>query len=213
MIGQMRRAAFLVVLALAACGSSAAKVDGGGPDAPADLAPGGSGGSTGAGGGVAGAGGTVGVTGTAGAVGGGGTGGGLAPRDCFPECVAALRRSCQRPPFGTGSCVEQTTATGGSAICYSNGVRELRGPTVDGGVTVQFTETDGQTICYVVVVVAGTNQSWRTPAGQEVAQLTAAGGSVFNVTCAGSTTTVPVDINDPACRTLNSGDCMIGTCP
>jgi hypothetical protein len=37
-------------------------------------------------------------------------------------------------------------------------------------------------------------------------------GSV-DVTCAGPTIVVTVDINDPACRMLNSGDCTIGTCP
>ena len=133
-------------------------------------------------------------------------------RDCFPECIAALRRSCQRPPFGMGSCVENATATG-SMICYSNGVREIRSATVDGGTTVQFTQPDGQTICYLVVVGGG-GQSWRTPAGQEVAWVVSTVNGTWDVTCAGSTVVVSVDINDPTCRTLNSADCTInGVCP
>jgi hypothetical protein len=131
--------------------------------------------------------------------------------DCFPECIAALRRSCQRPPYGAGSCIESAAASG-SVICYSNGVREIRGATVDGGTTVQFTQADGQTICYVVVI-GGTGQSWRTPAGQEVAQVVSTVNGTWDVTCSGSTVAVSVDIDDPTCRTLNSADCTFGVCP
>jgi hypothetical protein len=63
-----------------------------------------------------------------------------------------------------------------------------------------------------VVVVGGSSQSFRTPDGREVAQVVSSSGG-WEVICAGSTVVVTVDINDPACRTLNSGDCAIGTCP
>jgi hypothetical protein len=203
--------ACLLVIAAVGCGGGGGTNDGAAADVPADLASGGAGGAGGgAGAGTAGgAGGTAGSTG--GAVGTGGAGGGTAPADCFPECVAALRRSCPRPAFGQGTCVEGAAANGGSAICYSNGVRETRGPIVDGGVTATFTQPDGQTICYVVVV-GGSSQSFRTPDGREVAQVVSSSGG-WEVICAGSTVVVTVDITDPACRTLNSGDCAIGTCP
>ena len=90
-------------------------------------------------------------------------------------------------------------------------MREIRSLAVDGGTPVEFTQPDGQTVCYRVVVV-GANQSFQTPAGQEVAQAVAMGGTVYGVTCAGSTTSVTVDINDPTCRTLNSADCTAGGC-
>jgi hypothetical protein len=142
------------------------------------------------------------------ATGGADVGGGA--RDCFPECIAALRRSCERPAFGSGSC-SQTTGGGITVICYSNGVHETRVPTADGGVATEFTQTDGQTLCYRVIV-NGTSQSFQTPSGQEVAQVVATGGGMYSVTCGG--TTVTVDGNDPTCRTLNSADCTTGvTCP
>jgi hypothetical protein len=78
-------------------------------------------------------------------------------------------------------------------------------------VTAQFTQPDGQTICYVVVAGGG-GQSFQTPDGREVAWVVSASAG-WTVTCAGSTAVVTVDINDPACRTLNSGDCAVGTCP
>jgi hypothetical protein len=97
----------------------------------------------------------------------------------------------------------------GELYCYSNGVRELRTLTAD-GTSALFTEADGQTVCYRVDVV-GTSQTFRRPDGEEVAVVTALGGSSFSVTCGGATVTV--DIADPACRTLNSGDCIVGACP
>jgi hypothetical protein len=198
----------LLVASVLGCGPSAATNDGGAPDSPIDVATGGAGN----GGGIGGAGGSGGGAGLAGASGGGGAtdGGATDGRDCFPECVAALRRSCERPAYGEGTCLEG--AIGGNTVyCYSNGVREIRMPTADGGLTIDFTQPDGQTLCYRVVTTAG-YQSFRTPAGQEVAQLMSA-GAIFNVTCTGSTTTVAVDYNDPACRTLNSADCTPGACP
>lgn len=194
-------AACLALIGTLGCGGGAGTKDGAPIDAPADLAPGGAGGVGGAGGTTGGAGGT-----------GAPADGGADARDCFPECVAALRRSCPRPAFAEGSCIQQGEANGGSVICYSNGVRETRGPTIDGGLTAEFTQPDGQTLCYVVVVVGG-GQSFRTPDGREVARLVSTTTGSFDVTCAGSTTVVTVDINDPACRMLNSGDCTIGTCP
>ena len=50
----------------------------------------------------------------------GGADSGTGARDCFPECVAALRRSCQRPAYGAGTCV-QSIVGANTAICYSNG--------------------------------------------------------------------------------------------
>lgn len=140
----------------------------------------------------------------------GGDGSTTSVRDCFPECIAALRRSCERPAAGSGTCAQGMNGAD-TVYCYSNGVREVRTPVVDGGTTVEFTQPDGQTVCYRVVVV-GANQSFQTPAGQEVAQARAMGGTVYGVTCAGSTTSVTVDINDPTCRTLNSADCTAGGC-
>ncbi|HEY7375491.1 MAG TPA: hypothetical protein VIF57_25260 [Polyangia bacterium] len=204
-----------VVAAIAAvgCGSPASRSDGG-VDAPVgDVAPGGSGGGGASGGGASGGGTNGGAGGSAlggSGAGGGGAGGGADGRDCFPDCVAALRRSCQRPAAGAGTCAEGMNGAD-TVYCYSNGVREVRTPVVDGGTTVEFTQPDGQTICYRVVV-AGTSQSFRTPAGQEVAQALGMGGSVYGVTCAGATTSVTVDINDPSCRTLNSADCTPGAC-
>jgi hypothetical protein len=196
------------------CGSSLGKSDGGSTDAPADDgAPAGStgaGGSTGAAGTTGQGGATAGTTGTGGSAGTGVDAGGDA-RDCFPECVAALRRTCERPPYGAGSCASGTSGSD-TVYCYSNGVREIRSAVVDAGTTAEFTQPDGQTVCYQVVVSFST-QSFRTPAGQEVAQAVAMGGSTYAVTCAGSTTSVIVDINDPSCRTLNSGDCTPGGCP
>jgi hypothetical protein len=158
---------------------------------------------------MGGGGATGGTTGGGGASGTGGPDGGAADsRECFPECVAALRRSCERPAYGEGSCSEG--AVGGNTVyCYSNGVREIRMAT-DGGVTVDFTQLDGQTICYRVVAADG-GQSFRTPSGQEAAFITSVGGNVFTVTCGGVTTTV--DSSDPNCRTLNSADCTAGACP
>jgi hypothetical protein len=129
-------------------------------------------------------------------------------RDCFPECAAAVRRSCQRPLFGAGSCTQGMNGPD-TVYCYSNGVREIRQPVVDGGTTADFTQPDGQTPCYQVVV-SGADQSIRSASGQEVARVTFLGGGLFDVTCGGATVTV--DINDPACRTLNSADCVPGTC-
>ncbi len=163
--------------------------------------------------GAGGAAGTAGGTAGSGAGGAGATDGGAPDgRDCFPECVAALRRSCERPAYGAGTCME--AANGAQTIyCYSNGVREIRTPTADGGLSVDFTKPDGQTVCYRVVTVAN-GQSFRTPSGQEVALLMSTGtANIFNATCTGSTTTVAVDYNDPACRTLNSADCTPGACP
>jgi hypothetical protein len=207
----------IALCATAGCGSNGSKNDRGmsgtaGTSATGDAAgTGGSGGATGGSGGASttgGSGGTNGTAGTGGATGTGGAGGTQA-RDCFPECVAALRRNCERPAFGAGSCAAGTLA-GNMVYCYSNGVRETRMSTADGGVTTEFTQTDGQTVCYRVVVT-GTTQSFQTPAGQEVAQAVSTGGNMYAVTCGG--TIVTVDISDPSCRTLNSGDCTSGACP
>jgi hypothetical protein len=202
----MRGCAFLlmvaVALALVACGSSGAsktKPDGGGA---------GDGGASGA----AGAGGATGAGGTGGASGGAGTDGPtIGVRDCFPECVAALRRTCERPVFGAGTCSQGTNGTA-TVYCYSSGVREIR-TRIDGGITynIEFTQPDGQTVCYQVIAT-GATESFQTASGQEVAQAVNMGGGLWGVTCAGSTTAVTVDINDPSCRTLNSSDCVSGAC-
>jgi hypothetical protein len=132
-------------------------------------------------------------------------------RDCFPDCVASLRRSCQRPATDMGSCVHAGTETDG-VICYSNGVREVRMQIADGGVAVEFTQPDGQTVCYRVVV-SGAVLSFRTPAGQEVARVTDLGGNLYDVTCNSTGMTTMVDNSPPSCRTLNRGDCTSGSCP
>src|SRR5437868_3865087 len=92
------RTAFIVVLlAAGGCGGTMAKNDGAAPeggqndggmvDVPVadtghDQAPGADSGTDTTGGPD---------------VGGGG-------HDCFPECIAALRRTCERPAYGTGTC-------------------------------------------------------------------------------------------------------------
>jgi len=202
-----------VAMAAAGCGSPTGRPDGA-VDAPlGDVASGGAGGGGASAGGANGGGGGGGAGGSGiggSGLGGGGAGGGTGVPDCFPECIAALRRTCERPAAASGTCTQGTNGAD-TVYCYSNGVREVRTPVVDAGTTVEFTQPDGQTVCYVVVVT-GATQSFRTPAGQEVGQATAMGGSVYGVTCAGATTSVTVDIDDPTCRTLNSADCTAGGC-
>jgi hypothetical protein len=135
--------------------------------------------------------------------------------DCFPECIAALRRSCQLPPYGSGSCTSGMSRIGYDTVyCYPNGVRELHAkPSSDAGIPVDFTQADGQTICYRVVhELDAAAESYRTAAGAEVARVVYKAGDAYEVTCTGSTTAVTVYVDDPACRTLRADDCTPGEC-
>jgi hypothetical protein len=170
---------------------------------------GGSGGSATAGsgghgsGGAAGGGGST-ATGGVGAGGGAGTG---SAHDCFPPCIANLRKNCERPGLDGGTC-----STTSSMICYSNGVREID-TAVDGGETATFTETDGQTPCYKVVLDSSSGvETYETPDGQTVAVVTAIGAGGYMVTCGGTTTTV--NISGQACAMVTEAQCSAAaSCP
>jgi len=140
--------------------------------------------------------------------------GGMAVRDCLPDCVSSRRAACERPPVDAGgACFVSTITTSsgaGQVDCYANGVQEIHTP-ADGGTLVTITTPDGHTVCYQVLVEGSGPQHYETPAGQEFAILTPAGGGLYNVTCGG--TTVSVDINNPSCATQNGGSCTSGTCP
>ena len=199
----------------AACGSSAGKTDGGSMEAGAGGIGLGTGGRQGGSGGQVGTG--------SGGIGSGGSGSGgtgadggpeVAPfTDCFPDCLVALRRNCERPAFGAGTCgVNQNGSD--TVYCYSNGVREIRSPLSDGGVlTATFTMSDGKTPCYSVVA-SSQHQSFLNLAGEEIAQLEVIEiGRVFRVTCAGSSIAITVDSSSPGCRSLDSADCTSNACP
>jgi hypothetical protein len=186
----------VIAMLVVGCGPGLGRPgDGGAVDAPAGgTGGGGSGGGSGPGG--------AGAVGGAGALGGAG---GAPVRDCLPSCVSNLRRNCERPAVGAGSCV---TGTSGER-CYSNGVREITTP-ANGGTLVVYTMPDGQTPCYQVLVDSAGVQHFQTVAGEDVAQGMGP-TSGYAVTCDGTTQTV--DFNAPSCATLNSADCTAGTCP
>jgi hypothetical protein len=132
-------------------------------------------------------------------------------RDCFPACIAMLRRSCERPAVGAGSCTSTGTIME-SLYCYSNGVREILSR-VKGGARQTFKQPDGKTPCYQVMLSnADAAQSYQTPDGSEVARVVPLGNDQYDVTCDGMTVTV--DASDPTCRTLERFDCTpAGYCP
>jgi hypothetical protein len=168
-------------------------------------------GGAGAGGvpGTGGAAGAAGVTGAAGSSGGsaGGSAGAGAVRDCFPACIADLRKACERPSPDGGTC-----GYGNGAYCYSNGIQETQSP-VDGGAVITFTEPDGHTPCYQVFAsTTGAGQRYETTTGQVVATVTTVDNVNYMVTCNGTTTTV--DTSNPACAMLNEGACKTqNVCP
>ena len=79
-----------------------------------------------------------------------------------------------------------------------------------GGSLVTITTSDGQTVCYQVVVEGNGHEHYETAGGQEFATLAPSPDGGFAVTCEG--TTVVVDINDPTCATQNGTACVSGTC-
>ena len=207
-MGAMSLAAGLI-----GCGGGSGSGTGTGGSSPSGQGGSGTGGSGVGGHGVADAGGSgTGAGGSsAGGSGAGGAGGGtVALHDCLPACIANLRASCERPLVDAGTCFHQADA--GSAYCYSNGVHEIQRP-VDGGEgIVTFTKTDGQTVCYLVLLDSQGVEHYETPSGQDVAQVTynsAAGTST--VTCDGMTQTV--SSNDPSCAMLQENSCGTGACP
>ena len=154
------------------------------------------------GGGVTGSGGAGGVTA------GGGDAGVSAVRDCFPPCIANLRKTCERPSLDGGTCVST-----GTTKCYSNGIREIQATADGGGAIVTFTEPDGQTPCYKVAVDdTGAIDTYETADGQQVAVLRVVSADTYTVTCDGTTTTV--DISSQACAMLTESSCTsAATCP
>jgi hypothetical protein len=188
-----------------------------GTGGPADSGSGGgvsAGGQGGAAKGGAGAGGVPGTGGAAGAAGvtgaagsSGGSAGAGAVRDCFPACIADLRKACERPSPDGGTCAY---ANGG--YCYSNGIQETQS-LVDGGGLITFTEPDGHTPCYQVFAsTTGAGQRYETTTGQVVATVTTVDNVNYMVTCNGTTTTV--DTSNPACAMLNEGACKTqNACP
>jgi len=173
------------------------RTDGGSADAAASGGGGGGGSAKGGAGGGA-------VGGGGGHLGNGGAGGQVV--DCFPACVADLRRDCERPRVDAGTCTSEV-----GLKCYSNGVHEIS-QSVDGGSLVVFTQPDGTTPCYRVLVDSA-GEHFQNLAGQDVALVTSGStAGAFVVTCNG--TTVNVNIDDPSCATLNEGSCASGTsCP
>ena len=161
---------------------------------------GGAGGHIGDGGGT----GTGGATGFGGSTANGGAAGaGGAVRDCFPACIANLRKGCERPSPDGGTCVSVS-----GMYCYSNGVHEIAQP-VDGGEVVTFTAPDGQTPCYQVAVsINGGAERYETTDGTLVAVVTSS-GSLYTVTCDGATTTV--DATNPACAMVTEASCTSAT--
>lgn len=161
---------------------------------------GGHGGGGASGGGVTGSGGAGGVT--------AGDAGGSAVRDCFPPCIANLRKTCERPSLDGGTCVST-----GTTKCYSNGIREIQASVDGGGAIVTFTEPDGQTPCYKVAVDdTGAIDTYETTDGQQVAVLRIVSADTYTVTCDGTTTTI--DISSQACAMLTESSCTSATtCP
>jgi hypothetical protein len=155
--------------------------------------------------GSAGSGGAAATGGSGAGSGNGGAGGGPV-RDCFPPCIANLRKACERPSLDGGTC-----GVGNGGYCYSNGILESQS-LVDGGALVTFTEPDGHTPCYLVLSnLASSEARYETPDGQLVAVVTA-DGSDYTVTCDGTTTTV--DTSNPACAMLTEGACKSqNACP
>jgi hypothetical protein len=188
---------------LSGTGGAGATTGGAGGSSPTGGAAGhlGDGGSTGAGGSTS----DGGSTSTGGSPGtGGGSGAGGTLRDCFPACIANLRKACERPSLDGGSCI---SAAGMN--CYSNGVHETA-ESVDGGELVTFTEPDGQTPCYRVAVSLS-EERYETTGGALVAVVTF-DGSLYTVTCDGATTTV--DATNPACAMITEASCASATsCP
>lgn len=191
-------------IALAAVGCRSTLDDGAAP-ARQTIGPGGSGGGTVGGAGDGEAVGEAGVAdaGTDASVAPGTDGPSSAVRDCFPECIAALRRACLRPAPDAGACGAAGNQMG-SVYCYSNGIREYRDRVNRDDASITFTLPDGQTPCYHVYV-SGAEQTYSAPAGGEVARVVSLGDDHYDVTCDGATVTV--DASDPACRTLEERDC------
>ena len=169
----------------------------------------GSGGHGGGGAGGVGATGGSGGTGGLGSGGGSGSGGadGGVVRDCYPPCIANLRKNCERPGLDGGTCVSV-----GNMNCYSNGVREIDTALDGGGESATFTEPDGQTPCYKVVLGTNSVETYETADGQTVAVVTAVGADGYMVTCGGTTTTVT--ITSQACAMLTETSCTAAaSCP
>ena len=148
-----------------------------------------------------------GASGDGGVTGGGGAGGSVV-RDCFPPCIANLRKTCERPSLDGGTCVST-----GTTKCYSNGIREIQATVDGGGAIVTFTEPDGQTPCYKVAIdETGAIDTYETTDGQQVAVLMIVSANTYTVTCDGTTTTV--DISSQACAMLTESSCTSATtCP
>ena len=113
-----------------------------------------------------------------------------------------------------------------SAFCYSNGVRELSYPFLDGGPmhAVQYTTTDGHTPCYYYDTIqqadggAGTF-SFTYYDGDDKPIGTVTGTFTNNVADPGSIATCPdgnsfsINLNGAGCMRLTTAQCTTGTCP
>jgi hypothetical protein len=133
-------------------------------------------------------------------------------KDCLPECIAAIRRSCQRPLAGTGTCTGSSNDAGVETFCFSNGVRETRVRSSFGFVDT-FRSPDGR-ICYVVEDGDGGALIYRTPDGREVARVTFPSANDVVVMCDAQTYHFTFrDLDDPSCREVMSGQCGQGRCP
>jgi len=141
-----------------------------------------------------------------------GGGAGSTP-DCFPDCIARVRRECLRPT--TGSCTHEFRGNA-DQYCYSNGVKEIRtSPPFVKNLTVTFMTPKGA-ICYSTEDVSGPAAAtvevvFRGASGKEVARgMHPYATFKWTIVCDGRT--FQVDESDPACTTVLPGQCADGTC-
>ncbi|HVU93057.1 MAG TPA: hypothetical protein VHC23_12530, partial [Jatrophihabitans sp.] len=152
----------------------------------------------------------------------GGAGAGGTVKDCLPACIVNLRRGCERPNADAGaSCVEADDG-GIQSLCFSNGVKEVRGVPGDAATdpNVIFYNAD-HSVCYLVratILESGTAQTiittYMDPAGHVVGTLTDVGtpsSTTETATCGDAA--VPPPAADPGCRMIDIGDCTSGACP
>ena len=133
--------------------------------------------------------------------------------DCFPTCIAQIRRECRRP--ATGSCVHESWNDSDN-YCYSNGVKEIRrSPPFVPATRTSFLTPAGA-LCYTTEVISPPASTvievvFRDADGMEVARgKHGLADSRWQITCNGQT--VDVDEASSACATVLPGQCTEGSC-
>jgi hypothetical protein len=137
---------------------------------------------------------------------------------CWPPCIANLRALCPRP--GGTSCMAEMGA-GYNNYCFSTGVKENITTTDGGLLSYSYTQTDGHTLCFYMLLDPASNppafryyNSQMMLVGTVEVVMPNAAMSDYLVDCQGVQTTVTVEQQQrPECLMASERDCVAGRCP